>query len=172
MGKKGKERKKKRKEWNGREGKEGEGKPLTTIAFCDRRRQISSATEKKKNISRPRIWEARFCHEDQLNVMEGRRINLQESVSTLAFEFDWPDVHQSHRRQGCYLKTELHPTHGTSAGYSESGHTLHLTSPFPNGVLFSCILLPPPLLSYLGLLDRVQDRIQRLARLKAPDGAA
>ncbi|KAG0725741.1 hypothetical protein GWK47_038033 [Chionoecetes opilio] len=92
---------------------------------------------------------------------EGRKIPLQESVNILGVEFDSASIHPSvGRSPGCCLETELHPTRRAPPGRSGSRLTLQPLA------WSSCPL------SYLRLLDRVQARAKRLARLKAPEAAA
>ncbi|KAG0726470.1 hypothetical protein GWK47_036479 [Chionoecetes opilio] len=98
-------------------------------------------------------------------LLEGRKIYLQESVNILRVEFDSGLIYTSHVRKvakdaawklSC-IRRVAHLLVAQGVG------TLYKSQPL---AWSSCPL------SYLGLLDRVQARAQRLARLKAPEAAA
>ncbi|KAG0727606.1 hypothetical protein GWK47_034285 [Chionoecetes opilio] len=128
----------------------------------------------RQDPSRPHLPQARCSQLGPTRHSPGRQKNTPPGVSqhSRGGVRLWPHIHQPRQegRQGCCLETELHPTRRAPSGRSGSRHTLQVTSPLPDGILAPRMVLLPP--SYLGLLDRVQARAQRLARLKAPEAAA
>ena len=145
---------------------------LQSISSWGRRWQVTFAPEKTQAMLISRRQDV--ANREQLHIqMEGRRIHLQESVSILGVEFDSGLTFTSHVRKvaknaawklSCVRRiSHLLDSKGVVTLYNSQVRSLMEYSPL---AWSSC----PQ--SYLGLLDRVQARAQRLARLKAPAGAA
>jgi len=143
---------------------------LQSIASWAKRWQVTFAPEKTQAALISRRQDD--VDRDQLTIhLEGRKIHLQESVNILGVEFDSGLTYTSHVRKvaknaawklNCIRRVaHLLDAQGVDTLYKSQVRSLMEYSPL---AWSSC----PP--SYLGLLDRVQARAQRLSRMRTPEG--
>lgn len=145
---------------------------LQSITSWGKRWQVTFAPEKTQAVLISRRHDAVNWNQQHI-LLEGRRVQLQESVSILGVEFDSRLTFTRHVRKvakdaawklSCIRRlAHLLDAQGIETLYKSQVRSLMEYSPL---AWSSC----PP--SYLGLLDRIQARAQRLAQLKTPDDAA